>query len=153
MAGSAARPAPETIRVSRPFPARYNAAGLGGEAAMTNGLIIEARNEGNCTLVTVAGEIDITTAVGLRNWLSELAASGRPIVADLSHVSFIDSTGLGVLAGAVWRAASHGGSFQVVSDQPNIRRLAHLTGLDSQIPLVRTLEEAYQALAMRTAPA
>lgn len=119
---------------------------------MTEALIIQDRHEGDCTIVTVAGEIDVATVAGLRERLFELAASGVPIVADLSQVSFIDSAGLGVLVGSVKRATSSGGFFHVVSDQPNIWQLAHLTGLDSQIPLVSTLEEARQALELRAAP-
>jgi anti-sigma B factor antagonist len=118
---------------------------------MTGALTIQARREGDYTIVTVAGEIDITTAAELRTRLFELAASGMPIVADMSQVSFIDSTGLGVLVGTVKRATASGGFFHVVSDQPNIWQLAHLTGLDSQIPLVRTMGEARQALELRTA--
>jgi anti-sigma B factor antagonist len=119
---------------------------------MTDALTIQARHEGDCTIVTVAGEIDVTTVGGLRERLFELAGSGAPVVADLSQVSFIDSTGLSVLVGTMKRATSSGGFFHVVSDQPNIWRLAHLAGLDSQIPLVRTLEEARQALKLRAAP-
>jgi len=119
---------------------------------MTDALTIQARHEGDCTIVTIAGEIDMITAADLRKRLFELAASGVPIVADLSQVSFIDSTGLGVLAGTVKRATAARGFFHVVSDQPNLWQLTHLTGLDSQIPLVRTLEEARQALELRTAP-
>jgi anti-anti-sigma factor len=44
--------------------------------------------------VTVAGEVDITTATRLRERLLELAASGRPLVADLDQVRFIDSARL-----------------------------------------------------------
>jgi anti-sigma B factor antagonist len=119
---------------------------------MTDALTIQDRREGDCTIVTVAGEIDITTSAELRNRLFELAAGGVPVVADLSQVSFIDSAGLGVLVGAMKRATSSGGFFHVVSDQPDIWRLAHLAGLDSRIPLVRTMEEARQALELWAAP-
>jgi anti-sigma B factor antagonist len=119
---------------------------------MAKALTFETRHERDCSIVTVAGEIDITTVAGVRERLFELAASGRPIVADLDQVGFIDSTGLGVLVGAVKRATSSGGSLRVVSAQPNIWRLFHMTGLDSEIPLSRTLEEARQVLAARIMP-
>ena len=62
--------------------------------------------------MTVAGEIDIATATRLRERLFELAAGGRPLVAGLDQVSFIDSAGLSALVGAAKRAAAHGGSLQ-----------------------------------------
>ena len=60
---------------------------------MGEALTIEARHERGYPIVTVAGEIDIATATRLRERLSELAAGGRPLVADLDQVRFIDSAG------------------------------------------------------------
>ena len=83
----------------------------------------------------------------------ELAASGRTLVVDLDQVSFIDSSGLAALVGAARRAAAHGASLQVVCAQPRIRQLFRLTGLDGQIPLPPTLDEALEFLAAWPAPA
>ena len=80
--------------------------------------------------MTVAGEIDIATVTPLRERLFELAASGRPLVADLDQVRFIDSAGLSALVGAANRAAASGGSLHVVCARPEIRQLFRLTGLD-----------------------
>jgi anti-sigma B factor antagonist len=96
--------------------------------------------------VTVAGEIDIATAAGLRERLSELAAGGRALVADLDQVRFIDSAGLAALVGAANRAAAHGGSLHVVCARPRVRQLFRLTGLDRRLPSARTLDEALNAL-------
>jgi STAS domain len=60
---------------------------------MGEALTIEALHEQGYPVLTVAGEIDIATAARLRERLSELAASGRPLVADLDQVGFIDSAG------------------------------------------------------------
>ena len=95
----------------------------------------------------------ISTGTRLRERLSELAASGRPLAADLDQVSFIDSAGLAALVGAAKRAAAHGGSLRVVCARPQIRQLFRLTGLDGQIPLARTLDATLEALAAtRTTP-
>jgi anti-sigma B factor antagonist len=110
---------------------------------------IKTRDEPDCTIVTVAGVVDMTTVAGLRERLFELAAAGRPLVADLNQVSFIDSSGLGVLVGTAKRAVSSGGVLQVVSAQPNLRRLFRITGLDGEIPLAGTLDEARRTLAAR----
>ena len=85
---------------------------------MGEALTIEARHERGYPVVTVAGEIDIATAARLRERLSELAAGGRPLVADLDQVRFIDSAGLAALVGAANRAAAHGGSLHVVCARP-----------------------------------
>jgi anti-sigma B factor antagonist len=110
-------------------------------------LTIEARHEHGCTIATVVGEIDIATVTLLRERLFELAASGRPLVADLDRVSFIDSGGLSAMVTAAKRAAAHGGSLRVVCARPEIRKLFRLTGLDSQIPLALSVDEALEGLA------
>ena len=112
---------------------------------MGEALTIEARHERGYPVVTVAGEIDIATATRLRERLLELAG-GRPLVADLDQVRFIDSAGLAALVGAANRAAAHGGSLHVVCARPRVRQLFRLTGLDRRLPPARTLDEALDAV-------
>jgi len=111
---------------------------------MGEALTVEVRHEQGCTIVTAAGEIDISTVAPLRERLLEVVTSGAPLVVDLEQVSFIDSVGLAVLIGAAKRAAAYGGSLQVACALPKIRQLMHLTGLDCRIPLARTLDEALE---------
>jgi anti-sigma B factor antagonist len=84
---------------------------------------------------------------GLRVRLFRLAATGRPLVADLDRVNFIDAAGLGALAGAARRAATAGTSLRVVCARPRIRRLFRVTGLDQAVSLAGTLDEAVGMLA------
>src|SRR5258707_12859118 len=97
---------------------------------MGEALTIEARHERGYPVVTVAGEIDIATAARLRERLFELAAGGRPLVADLDQVRFIDSAGLAALVGAANPPPAHGGSLPVVLARPRIRQVFRLTGLE-----------------------
>ena len=113
---------------------------------MGEALTIGARHERGYAIVTVAGEIDIATVTRLRERLSGLAASGRPLVADLDQVRFIDSAGLAALVGAANRATAHGGSLHVVCARPKVRQLFRLTGLDRPRPPARTVDEALDAL-------
>ena len=64
-----------------------------------HGLTVEVRHEPDHVLVKVAGEVDIATVPQLQERLTSLAASGRPLIVDLLEVTFIDASGLGVLAG------------------------------------------------------
>ena len=59
-------------------------------------------------LVTSAGEMDIATGPQLQERLAAPTASGRPLTVDLDRVTFIDASGLRVLANAASRAAAHG---------------------------------------------
>ncbi len=106
---------------------------------------VRVRHEPEYVLVTVAGEVDFATAGRLRERLFTLAATGRPLVADLDRVTFIDAAGLGVLAGAARQAAAHGASLRVVCARRQVRRLFSLTRLDQAVPLAASLAEAREA--------
>jgi anti-sigma B factor antagonist len=110
-------------------------------------LVIRVRREPGYVLITVIGEVDYASAAGLRERLFALADDGRPLVADLDRVSFIDAAGLGALAAAARRAAAHGATLRVVCAGHRIRRLFGLTGLDRAVPLAERLAEALQDTA------
>jgi anti-sigma B factor antagonist len=81
-------------------------------------------------LVELSGEIDLATVPTVRQAIGDQLAAGMTLLLlDLSAVTFIDSTGLGVLVGAGKKAAQLGGAIRVVSDNPRVVRLLTLTGL------------------------
>jgi anti-sigma B factor antagonist len=102
-----------------------------------HGLTVEVRQEPGHMLVTVAGEMDIATGPQLQERLAALTASGQPIIVDLDRVTFIDASGLRVLANAASQAAQLGASLHAVCARHQVRRLFAITGLDRQIPLAR----------------
>src|SRR6476619_5306657 len=70
-------------------------------------------------VVVAAGEVDLATVSTLRQDLSDHIAAGLTmLLVDLSAVTFIDSTGLGVLVGAGKKTAEVGGSMRLVCDNP-----------------------------------
>jgi len=93
-------------------------------------LSLDTRNEGDYTIVEVAGEIDVYTAPKLRESLVGLVDSGRyHIIVDVERVEFLDSTGLGVLVGGLKRVRAHNGSLQVVCTQERLLKIFRITGL------------------------
>src|ERR1700676_5137340 len=81
--------------------------------------------------VTVVGEVDLSTAPELKEALAEVLGSGaRGVLVDLSHATFIDSTTLGVLMGAVKRLRPRGGELAITCSDPNIRKIFEITLLD-----------------------
>ena len=114
---------------------------------MDKALTIRVRRGPGHTILTAAGEVDIATVARYRARLFALAGEGRPVIADLDQVSFIDSTGLAALVGTAKRATACGGSLYAVCGRPKIRQLFRITGLDCRIPLASTLDEALEALA------
>ena len=87
----------------------------------------------------------------LRDALGGLAASGRPIVVVLTMASFIDSTILGVLLGALRRAKEERRGF-VFALEPDassgaIDRLLEMSGLLRIFPVYSSIDEATTAAA------
>lgn len=98
------------------------------------------------TIVTPVGEIDVAGAPNLRDRLTELIAGGSSqIIVDLEAVDFIDSTGLGVLVGALRRARTADGDVRMVCTNSRILKVFDITGLDEVFTIVGSVEEAMAA--------
>jgi anti-sigma B factor antagonist len=106
-------------------------------------LTLNTRSEADRTVLEVAGEVDVYTGPTLRDRISDLLDSGvRDLVVDLGRVDFIDSTGLGVLVGALNRAKELDGSLRLVCAQERVLKLLRITGLDQVFTVSASLEEA-----------
>ncbi len=97
---------------------------------------IAEREQDGVTIVAVSGEIDVATAPPLRERLQAQSASGHStVVVDLSAVSFLDSTALGVLVGALKRCKEAGGDLPLVITEPRILKVFEITGLTDVFPI------------------
>jgi anti-sigma B factor antagonist len=109
-------------------------------------LTLSTRVEGDRTVVTVGGEIDVYTAPKLREHLIDLVAGGSyHLIIDMENVDFLDSTGLGVLVGGLKRVRSHEGSLDLVCTQDRILKIFRITGLTKVFPIHATVDEALAA--------
>jgi anti-sigma B factor antagonist len=105
-------------------------------------------------VVAVTGEIDLFTAPELKSALGEALESGHSrIVVDLTQTTFLDSTALGVLIGAVKRLRSRDGALTIVNTDPNIAKTFEITGLDQIFTIRPTRDGAVAALDADEAPA
>src|SRR5690242_10358695 len=101
---------------------------------------------GDCAVLQVSGEVDAYTAPMLREQIRELAAKDVVhLVADLSAVDFLDSTGLGALVGGLKRLREAGGSLALVITAPRILRLFQITGLTKVLAIHPSVAEALTA--------
>jgi len=99
------------------------------------------------TVVSVVGELDVATAPRLRQQLVALAAtSPTGVIVDLGGVDFLDSTGLGVLLGALKRARTAGFGFALANAEPQVARVFEVTRLVDILPLHPTVAEAVAAI-------
>lgn len=95
-------------------------------------LLVEelAREPDGGTVLSIRGELDISTADQLRRAAGPYLDAGGRLVLDLSGVTFCDSTGLAVLVGFHKRLAASGGGLELSSPVPRVRHLLAITGLN-----------------------
>jgi anti-sigma B factor antagonist len=109
-------------------------------------LRLDYRDDEEVTVITVAGDIDVLNAPRLRELLIELIDAGRlHFVVDVEKVTFLDSTGLGVLIGGWRRVRDHGGCIALAGAPKPIRQIFHVTCLTHNFALYDTTSEAIQA--------
>ena len=107
---------------------------------------IDVRKVASHAVVDVSGEIDVYTAPKLREKLIELVSEGTyDMVVNLEGVDFLDSTGLGVLVGALKRVKAHDGSLSIVCTQDKILKIFKITGLTKVFPIHSSVDEAVGA--------
>lgn len=96
-------------------------------------LVLDRQDTDAASLIVASGEIDVATSPLLRDALNEaIATSPATITLDFTQVAFIDSSGLGVLVGALerLRAAGADATIRVLGPQDAIRKVFAITGLD-----------------------
>jgi anti-sigma B factor antagonist len=77
------------------------------------------------------GEIDIYTAAEFKNQINA-AIEEQPgdLHIDCSELRYMDSTGLGVLIGALKKMKEQNRNIYLENLKPNVRKLFNITGLD-----------------------
>ena len=108
-------------------------------------ITLEHRRINNIDLVTAHGDLDLTTAATLHNYLqSHAATADRGIVVDLSAVAFLDCTALGALIAARNAAQTNAVDISVICAPNNrlVNKLLTLTGAATRLPIHTSLASA-----------
>lgn len=81
--------------------------------------------------VRLSGELDHSAAARLRGDLDALIADtgAKQLILDLSDVSFMDSSGIGLIIGRYKRMARRGGSVAVSGSNARIDSIFNMAGL------------------------
>jgi anti-sigma B factor antagonist len=100
-------------------------------------LVIDIDDRGRIAVLRARGEIDMLTVTQLRSALDDQLAGGAgTIVLDLRDVSFVDCTGIGLLADARRRAARKGIRLRILPGRA-VARTAGLLELTAVLGLHR----------------
>jgi anti-sigma B factor antagonist len=93
--------------------------------------------DGSAVTIAVSGEIDIASAPALRSYLSERLSEGyTEITLDLTKMTFIDSSGLGVIVGVINRLRLEEGRLIICNPPPIAVQVLSVSGLTPSLEIV-----------------
>ena len=95
-----------------------------------------------CEVVALAGELDMVHAPTVAETLDALSDSERPMIVDLTELTFIDSSGIH----AILRPRPQHGTVLLVCPPGNIHRVLSVTKIDRVLAVYETLTEALAAV-------
>jgi anti-sigma B factor antagonist len=114
----------------------------GSQSSSTKFAISQRDLDVRTSVISVEGELDLDTAPRLKWMLVDSLEAGRTrLVVDLSLVTFMDSTTLGVLVG-VARRLDAGARLAIVCVRPNVLKIFEFAGLDGVFAIFPTFDEA-----------
>jgi anti-anti-sigma factor len=121
------------------------------QPALTPFGIVRRELDSRTSVISVEGELDLSTAPRLK-WMliDSLQAGQNELVVDLSQTSFMDSTALGVLV-AVNRSLDSGTALAIVCPNATVLRIFELSGMDGVFAIFARLEDALAHTRAHTA--
>lgn len=115
----------------------------------SKGLTYTIEDEGNVHIVRMVGDLNMFSAPELRTTLVKKHESGgRRYIFDLTDLTFVDSSGIGILVSFVsMNKKTEGAKVILCGLNPQIRNIFEVTRLLSVFTVVEGLAEARQAMA------
>jgi anti-sigma B factor antagonist len=98
------------------------------------------------TTVAIAGELDLSTIPRMEGPLLEQLSQRPAVLVDLSKLSFIDSSGIGILIQAS-RLANGTRMNVLIGPGSQVDRVFRITGIAEALPVFSDRDEALAALA------
>jgi anti-anti-sigma factor len=101
-------------------------------------------------VIAPEGPIDVSRALELRDLLGPAVAEpGSRVLVDLSRVTLVDSSGIGMFVTAHRQAEANGGMFALAGAPGPVGRVFELTRTNKLLRIYDTVEEGLAALRER----
>ena len=99
-------------------------------------------------IIHLMGNVDVPNACILRDALGRAANNAEDrVLVDLTDVSMLDSSGIGVLVAAQRRARTVGARFALAAPRERVARVLNMTGTTGLLDIHSSVAEAEAALA------
>lgn len=108
---------------------------------------VQKKTVGKVCLIEIEGEVNAEHASQLKKALAQAREeSSKNFVLDLSRVSFIDSTGLGILISLMRQLKDDKGKLRLAGLQDEVRSIFEITRLFRVFEISNTVEAALQEM-------
>ncbi|CUT02550.1 anti-sigma factor antagonist [Candidatus Chrysopegis kryptomonas] len=97
----------------------------------------------NYAIVKLKGELDVASSIQARDVFKNLIDKGKVnIIIDFSELTFIDSSGLGIIVVAYRSAKEKGGTIKFANVNPRVKKLFEITRTEKHFEFYNTVEDA-----------
>lgn len=109
---------------------------------------IKFSNEQNALVMEIEGEIDHRYATRIRREADRKIVTypDKIFIIDLSRVSFMDSSGIGVIIGRYKLVKSFGSKVLIVSSDKTVGKILDMSGIKKIIDIYETLPDAMNSI-------
>ncbi|MDI3473106.1 MAG: hypothetical protein PWQ20_1111 [Thermotogaceae bacterium] len=108
--------------------------------------MFEFEEKENFYLARLSGDFDVLNSGRIKNQILEKISNtfSKDLLIDLTNVSYIDSSGLGVLIGLHKQCKLNGRKLKIFGLDKNLQELFSLTSLDKILNIYDTFEKAIE---------
>jgi len=104
---------------------------------------LRTERRGDSVVIGLDGDVDIQVAQQVRSELAEIEATSPPIlVLDLSRTTFLDSSGMALIAAAHGRAQDEGRRMVVVRPRLGVDQAFKISGVEEIFEMADDVEQA-----------
>ena len=104
---------------------------------------VEIEIKGETMIAKLIGELDHHTAASIREQIDNSAELNMPslLILDFEKLSFMDSSGIGLVLGRYRNLSKRGAELKVIGVSPQIYKVMRLSGIERLMPLEQLKQE------------
>jgi stage II sporulation protein AA (anti-sigma F factor antagonist) len=106
-------------------------------------MLIKSELQDDVMVISIFGELDLKISDKLRCELDKIinTSNVNTFILNFEEVSFIDSSGLGVLLGRYKKLKTQGSKLHIINVQPQVKRILTLSGITRLIDVTEIKNE------------
>lgn len=105
------------------------------------------RLDGGVLKIALAGRMDVQGTQEIDLKFTGYTANQQAVIVDMSAVEFLASIGIRTLLLAAKAISRRGGKVAILNPDSNVTSVLEMAGIDTLIPIFRSLDEACSAVA------